>query len=267
HDEDPLKLYNTASSPIWYIDDKEKECIYACGFLAFAAGKYDEAKAYWEKILSLSPDIAAIDQRLPNVQSRLLKACRLHVMSLWPENKADIKDQNIRLQLQYAEYLMMIERFPECLQRLEKLWNEVSETNARAAIALELGIALENAMKDKKLSAKYFEWILAQKKLRNDSLYARALFQYGYSLLGISDGAPRAAPLFAIFIKRFPDERDYIRSIYYLGFSYCQMNQFAKAEQLYTRLKEQNSPYADILRNDIVELTNFYQQEKKNEKK
>ena len=46
HDEDPLKLYNTANAPVWYIDDKEKECIYPLGFLAFAEGKYDEAKSY-----------------------------------------------------------------------------------------------------------------------------------------------------------------------------------------------------------------------------
>ena len=36
HDEDPLKLYNTANAPVWYVSDKEKNCIFALGFIAFS---------------------------------------------------------------------------------------------------------------------------------------------------------------------------------------------------------------------------------------
>ena len=108
HDEDPLKLYNTANAPVWYVDDKERNCIYVLGFLAFSDGKYDNAKHYWEKILSLSPDIAAVDQRLPNVQSRLLQACRMNAMAFWPEEKAFLKQSGLRLKFLNSEYLILI---------------------------------------------------------------------------------------------------------------------------------------------------------------
>ena len=110
HDEDPLKLYNTATAPVWYVDDKEKECVYALGFLVFAAEKYDVAKSYWSKLPALDPDIAAIDSRLPTVITRLLSSCELKAMMFWPEEKKDIRDKDLRLIIQHAELLMIQER-------------------------------------------------------------------------------------------------------------------------------------------------------------
>ena len=46
HEEDPLKLYNSANAPSWYISDKEKHCVFALGFVAFSNGKYEIAKKY-----------------------------------------------------------------------------------------------------------------------------------------------------------------------------------------------------------------------------
>ena len=71
HDEDPLKLYNTANAPIWYVDDKEKNCVFVIGFINLLAGRYDIAKSNWEKLPVLDPDILNIDPRLPSLMTRL----------------------------------------------------------------------------------------------------------------------------------------------------------------------------------------------------
>ena len=142
HDEDPLKLYNTANAPVWYVDDKEKNCIYVLGFLAFADGKYDNAKQYWEKILSLSPDIAAVDQRLPNVQSRLLQACRMNAMAFWPEEKAFLKQSGLRLKFLNSEYLILIEQFDEAIKGFEKL-AKTSDIRQKALAYIGMLIAVD----------------------------------------------------------------------------------------------------------------------------
>ena len=47
HDEDPLKLYNTANAPVWYVDDKEKNCLFMLGFIQFALENYDLSLEIW----------------------------------------------------------------------------------------------------------------------------------------------------------------------------------------------------------------------------
>ena len=77
HDEDPLKLYNTGNAPAWYADDKEKECIYPLGLLAFADGKYADAWKYWSNITQLDAEQSKMDAaNIPNVIMRLREVCK-----------------------------------------------------------------------------------------------------------------------------------------------------------------------------------------------
>ena len=125
HDEDPLKLYNTADAPAWYIDNQEKECVFACGFLAFAANDYEAAKSYWTRVEALSPDDRLIDSRLPTtIYKRLMKACRLQVIMFGPEEKTGLKDADMRLKVLYAEYLVLLEKLPESVSRFRQLMEQ-----------------------------------------------------------------------------------------------------------------------------------------------
>ena len=110
HDEDPLKLYNTANAPVWYMDDKEKNCVYILGFLAFADNKYEIAESYWKKLPALDPDVLSMDPRLSNVHKRLMASVKAKYMLFSSEEK---KDVNQKLKLQYGELLYMLEKFPE----------------------------------------------------------------------------------------------------------------------------------------------------------
>ena len=255
HDEDPLKLYNTANAPVWYVDNKERNCIYALGFLAFSDGKYDNAKHYWEKILSLSPDIAAVDQRLPNVQSRLLQACRMNAMAFWPEEKAFLKQSGLRLRFLNSEYLILIERFDEAIKGFEKL----AETNdirqkALAYVGMLIAVDLTGRDGSKEKAEKLCNWILQQKRLLKEPIYARALLFGGQLKTSRNDMEKKAIPFFKRYIQQFPKGRD-IRVVKYdLAKCYLKTGEMAKAESLYREL----SVKADIYTKTLFKRINKY---------
>ena len=253
HDEDSLKLYNTAEAPVWYIDDKEKECIYACGLLAYVGGEYDKARSYWERILSLSPDIAAVDSRLPNVQSRLLQACRLNAMAFWPENKAKVKDKTIRLKLQYAEYLILIEKFSEAIDLFERI-AQTDDILIKALALHGLAVAIDLEFKPgcKVVSDKLCAWILSQKSLQKESIYARTLLFAGQLKSSRNDMEAVALPYFERYIREFPDGHDIRIAKFSLAKCYLKTDQLAKAERIYEELKEINDIYAYSLRKRIT---------------
>ena len=255
HDEDPLKLYNTANAPVWYVDNKERNCIYVLGFLAFSDGKYDNAKHYWEKILSFSPDIAAVDQRLPNVQSRLLQACRMNAMAFWPEEKAFLKQSGLRLRFLNSEYLILIERFDEAIKGFEKL----AETNdirqkALAYVGMLIAVDLTGRDGSKEKAEKLCNWILQQKRLLKEPIYARALLFGGQLKTSRNDMEKKAIPFFKRYIQQFPKGRD-IRTVKYdLAICFLKTGEMAKAESLYKEL----SVKADIYTKTLFKRINKY---------
>ena len=258
HDEDPLKLYNTANAPVWYVDDKERNCIYVLGFLAFSDGKYDNAKHYWEKILSLSPDIAAVDQRLPNVQSRLLQACRMNAMAFWPEEKAFLKQSGLRLKFLNSEYLILIEQFDEAIKGFEKL----AETNdirqkALAYVGMLIAVDLTGRDGSKEKAEKLCNWILQQKRLLKEPIYARALLFGGQLKTSRNGMEKKAIPFFKRYIQQFPKGRD-IRVVKYdLAICYLKTGEMAKAEVLYKDLSAKTDIYTKTLFKRINKYKNM----------
>ena len=258
HDEDPLKLYNTANAPVWYVDDKERNCIYVLGFLAFSDGKYDNAKHYWEKILSLSPDIAAVDQRLPNVQSRLLQACRMNAMAFWPEEKAFLKQSGLRLKFLNSEYLILIEQFDEAIKGFEKL----AETNdirqkALAYVGMLIAVDLTGRDGSKEKAEKLCNWILQQKRLLKEPIYARALLFGGQLKTSRNGMEKKAIPFFKRYIQQFPKGRD-IRVVKYdLAKCYLKTGETAKAEALYKDLSAKPDIYTKTLLKRINKYKNM----------
>ncbi|MEI3038801.1 MAG: hypothetical protein V8T90_06980 [Victivallales bacterium] len=258
HDEDPLKLYNTANAPVWYVDNKERNCIYVLGFLAFSDGKYDNAKHYWEKILSLSPDIAAVDQRLPNVQSRLLQACRMNAMAFWPEEKAFLKQSGLRLKFLNSEYLILIEQFDEAIKGFEKL----AETNdirqkALAYVGMLIAVDLTGRDGSKEKAEKLCNWILQQKRLLKEPIYARALLFGGQLKTSRNGMEKKAIPFFKRYIQQFPKGRD-IRVVKYdLAICYLKTGEMAKAEVLYKDLSAKTDIYTKTLFKRINKYKNM----------
>ena len=258
HDEDPLKLYNTANAPVWYVDDKEKNCIYVLGFLAFADGKYDNAKQYWEKILSLSPDIAAVDQRLPNVQSRLLQACRMNAMAFWPEEKAFLKQSGLRLKFLNSEYLILIEQFDEAIKGFEKLAKTSDiRQKALAYIGMLIAVDLTGRNGSKEKAEEFCNWILQQKRLSKEPIYARALLFGGQLKTSRNDMEKKAIPFFKRYIQQFPKGRD-IRVVKYdLAKCYLKTGETAKAEVLYKDLSAKPDIYTKTLLKRINKYKNM----------
>ncbi|MBN2640136.1 MAG: tetratricopeptide repeat protein [Victivallales bacterium] len=248
HDEDPLKLYNTANAPVWYIDDKEKDCIYRLGLLAFANGKYDLAKSYWERILSLSPDIATLDQRLPNVQTRLLQACRLNAMAFWPEEKASIRSSDLRLRLLMNEYLILIERFDDAYDGFDKLSQASNPLHkAIAYMGMIISIDLTGRQGSKEQAEKLCNWILQQKQLSKEPIYARAVLFAGQLKTSRNDMEKQALPFFEQYVEQFPKGRDIRVAKYDLAKCYLKMGQLHKAEALWRDLSAKEDIYSENL--------------------
>lgn len=248
HGEDPLKLYNTANAPVWYIDNKEKECLYVLGFLAFAGGEYDVAKSYWEKVLSLSPDIASLDQRLPNVQTRLLQACKIKAMGFWPEEKAFLKSDNLKLRVLKNEYLILLERFDDAYKGFEAL-SKMADIHTRALAVLGMMIAVDLSGRDgsKQQAEKLCRWILSQKKLFKEPIYARALLFAGLLKTSRNDMEKEAIPYFEQYVKQFPKGRDIRVVKYSLAKCYLKVGQLSKAESIYRDLSLKQDIYTENL--------------------
>jgi TolA-binding protein len=218
HKEDPLKLYNTASSPPWYVSDKEKNCYFVLGLLNFANNKYDKAKEFWSKIKNLDENIANMDSRLPNVSTRLLAACNVKHMMFTAQEKKNIKNSTLRLKVQFAEYLFLQEKFEMAKERFEELLKTASKDDSRAIFQIGIADCIElKAQKGfKEKSAKIYEKIVKNKKLMKSDIYALAMYRYSMSLFGTVAGQKKAYEYCLQYAKRFPEGRNIREANFYV---------------------------------------------------
>ena len=265
HDEDPLKLYNTANAPVWYVDDKEKNCVYALGFLAFAEGKYDVAKSYWEKLPSLAPDIAEIDSRLPTVITRLLSSCKLKAMMFWPDEKKNIRDKNLQLVLQYAELLMILERFQDSVEAFRKIFYKYKNNEIKCLAKLGMGIATDIQLKKKDAKVQ-FEWVLHNKQLdKKSDIYGRALWEFGMSQMGIGRGYKEALPKFEEYVKRFPDGIFFRQADFYRLACYWHYGDLQRLEKEFSKFKARKD-FEDVYTLELKERIEDLRQRKRKNK-
>ena len=210
HDEDPLKLYNTANAPVWYMDDKEKNCVFALGMMKFTNGDFAGAAKLWKGGKHLDRDIANMDSRLPNVYTRLLSACNMRYMMFTPEEKRAVKDEKLKLKIQYAEYAFLQEKFEDAQKIFQKLLKIANNDFTRAILTIGLADCAELNAKGnyKKDAGKLYETILQNNKLRKTDIYALALYRYALSLMGTVPGQQTAYKLCLAYIKEFPKGRN-----------------------------------------------------------
>ena len=202
HDEDPLKLYNTANAPVWYVDDKEKNCVFVIGFINLLAGRYDIAKSNWEKLPVLDPDILNIDPRLPSLMTRLRSVYKFKMFIFSDEELAGIKDKRFYLKFQYASFLFIQELFDETISMVNRLFMETHDMNSKALCKILSAMAFNNQSQKKKEALQCLQWVLDQRKLEKTIPYGLALTNYGEVLMSIGYHA-KAQKYYAEYLKSF----------------------------------------------------------------
>ncbi len=217
HDEDPLKLYNTASSPAWYVDNKEKDILLWLGFLALSAGDADSAKKYWEQTRFLDSTVGSENSQYPSMMMRLMSACRFKMFILSSEELAPVKDRNMRLRLNYASMYYMMEYFPEADKMFSDIFNSTNDLTVKALCALCRGGIADAVPGNKKIAMQYFDWILKTEKLKGTLNHGSAIYQYANTLMGLPDGHVKALPMYREYLKKYQKNNrwDYYRDAGY----------------------------------------------------
>jgi tetratricopeptide (TPR) repeat protein len=251
HKEDPLRLYNTASAPSWYISGKEKNCIFALGFLTFSNGKYDEAKRYWEQLPALDDTVGTANSNYPSLMIRLMSACRFKLLIFSEAELVDVKNINERLRINYASLLFMLERFADSEAMFDKIFKTSKNLYVKALCMINKGNIADCKADGKKVAFKCYKWVLEKKKLKKSIIYGTALINYANALCGTSKGYILSVPFYEEYIKRFKKigRYDYYRKASYRIVS-CLIKQkkYSKAKQLFSKFKkEKNDVYVKVL--------------------
>ncbi len=113
HQEDPLKLYNTASSPSWYIEENEKQCLFRVGFFKVAQGKFAEAKPFFIRVLECDPELKIVNSKgTPNIVSRLQAVCDYKRMIFTEDELAKLNSKE-RLKICTGDLYYITSQFDE----------------------------------------------------------------------------------------------------------------------------------------------------------
>ena len=217
YDQDPLKLYNTVSSPPWYINDKEKDCCLWLGFIALSDGNAEQAKAYWSKVQFLDESSGSESAPSPDLMKRLMSACRFNMFILSAEELASVKDRNMKLRLNFASMYYMMGRLEEADAFFSAIFRETDDYEIKALCMLCRGGIADIKPGNKKAALQTFEWIVKQKCLKNSIHYGSGIYQYANTLMGVPDGFNKALPLYREYLKNFRNKNrwDYYRDAGY----------------------------------------------------
>ena len=185
HDEDPLKLYNTANAPVWYIDDKEKECLLNLGLLYFVNKKFTEADKCWQRASELDDNIMALTSAgMPNMLNRLQVSCRQKFL-ITDEADQDGITASEKLKITLIEMYFLTEHFDKSMLLWHALHTRSNVTSAAKAIAL-MGEADCIRMKDSAAhiqARKYYHLVMQDKEMAKTSATSRALYNLAWVTL------------------------------------------------------------------------------------
>jgi len=262
HKEDPLKLYNTASSPSWYVSDKEKNCLFMLGFLKFIDDDYSTASKFWTQAGHLDSDFMQLSAaRQPNAMKRLLAACKVGYMAFTRKEKEYVKNKKNQLLLAYAELNYILARFDQAINFYQQILNNPKSNQYEKALAnMGIGASVEiQAKKEyKKEAEKYFKQVLDNKKLKKSEIYGSALARYAYSVMGTYKGYNKAIDMYEYYVKNFPKGRYNTEARYHRICCYLHMGKKDKAKRLYRkeRFEEKwpNSGYTEDLQDMFKKL-------------
>ncbi len=210
HDEDPLKLYNTGNAPTWYINDKEKNCIFVTGFFKYTDGKYDEAMQIWETVGQLDPEIAGLDNLgVPNTLGRLKAACQQKKMIFSEEERKSLSN-NIKLKIAHAELLFGLEQFEQSKETFSSMKSLKITDYDKAAILIGIGycdsMKMNTIDREKRIEEVNKTWKVANKLAQKTPLERHSLWMIGASLISSTTTQADALPYFEEFIQKYPED-------------------------------------------------------------
>lgn len=242
HDEDPLKIYNTCNAPVWYMNDKEKDCYLWLGFVALSSANSVKAKKYWEKIQNLDENSGSESGPYPNLTKRLMSACRFNMFVLSPEELSAIKDLNIKLRLNFASMYYMMGRLDEADKIFSNIFRGTQNYEIKALCMLCRGGIAHIDVEKKEIAMSYFEWIMKQPQLKKSMHYGSAMFRYANALMGLPDGYNKALPLYREYLKNYKSKNrwDYYREAGYREiFCLILQKKFSEAKRKFEMFKRE----------------------------
>jgi len=209
HQENPLRLYNTASSPPWYVSDKEKNCLFKLGFCKYLNENYKEAGELWEKAGTFDPNIMKMQAaKWPNALMRLKAVARCGKMAFTKDEKKFIKNKRNKIRMQTAELYYMLEDFSQMGNLFNEVISDKTSSNDEKALSY-IGLAISKAMTTKYLKASermglihYFQKAMELSKapeIKQDAMF-RALCYLDCS----STTRKQAAEMMEEMLKKYP---------------------------------------------------------------
>jgi len=209
HQEDPLRLYNTASAPSWYVSDKEKNCFFILGFCKYLNEKYKEAESLWEKASTFDPNIMKMQAaKWPNALMRLKAVARYGKMAFTKEEKKLIKNKRNKIRIQTAELYYMLEDFSQMEELLNEVVNDKASSNDEKALSY-IGLAICKSMTTSYM--KYTERIAltqyfqkAIKLTKSKEIKQDAMFRMLCYLDNGSSTRKQAAEMMEEILKKYP---------------------------------------------------------------
>lgn len=202
--EDPLKLYNTEMSPSWYVNEKEKQCLFRMGFFNVVKGNFAEAEPYFTKVLEYDSELKFINSKgTPNIVSRLLAVCKYKRMIFTSEELAKLNN-NERLKICTGDLYYITSQFDEAIKVYRSVLADKSSCpTARACALAGIANSLEMGYNDFTTALSYFNRILADKELNRTSLAPRALFHYAENIYSSANMKDAVKP-FEECVRKYP---------------------------------------------------------------
>jgi len=185
HEEDPLKIYNTASSPSWYVSDKEKNCYFVLGFCKFMNSDFAGAKELWEKGGKLDSNICHLEaEDFPNMLMRVKIACK---QGFFVTDSAEHKGLSgkERFNVLICEFYFMEEKFEKALEQ----WKDLQKTPRISPVCMAVAIMGEaDCLRmlpkcNSKYVANLYSKVINDKRLSKTPLKARAMYNMAWVTL------------------------------------------------------------------------------------
>lgn len=254
----PKEIITPQAAP-WYINDKEKECIFMVGFFKFEEGKFKEAREYFSQISSIDKDIALLERKnFPNALMRLKSCCRTGFIVLPVKSRKLLTSKN-RFKTLYAEFKYILEDFKTAEKFYREILNDPHSKNIDLAAAfMGIGICHDMIM-EKQDSAEFF--IKAYKLSPKTPIGAEGLYRLGCNYQGHGKFED-SIKSFKKYLKEFPDGRRTQNSLFNIIEIYGSLGQTNLCKKYASRFIKK---YPDSKQSEYL-LAKLYKNSKNKEK-
>ena len=177
-------------------------------------------------------------------------------MMFWPEEKGKIKNPDMRLRIQYAEYLVLLAKYSEAVECFEDILKNSNNEYIKAVAVVGLAVTNSLWFKDKthNTSFNYYKQVVSNIKLKDTHIYGRALMGNAKLYMAVSGGFKKALPIFEQYQKQFKNGRYKREAMYWIACCCLYQGKISKAKEIYTKLKNGKDAYVFFLKNRIENI-------------